>query len=586
MLKDIAGHLHEMNITEVLSWLQKMINLLVEGLIIVDGNGKIKLINSTSKDILGLSDDELMNKNIIDLFPETDPDLLLKSPSIEVARKVKWRDRKLSIRRIPLIVGNEIPGTIVIFQDETEYSHMRGELTDLKNSVEILETILDNAYDGIIVVDEKGIITKFNRAYEEFLDIKEEDILGKHVADVIENTRMHIVVKTGKAEIGDVQKIQGNEMVASRIPIKKNGKIVGAVGKVLFQDVEELKSLAQRVESLENRINFYKNEIKRLQEAKYSFENIVTQNKKMNYLKKMARKAAESNSTVLIQGESGTGKELFAHAIHKASYQKYGAFIRVNCAAIPRELIESELFGYEEGSFTGARKDGKPGKFELASGGTIFLDEIGAMPLDMQVKLLRVLQEKEFERIGGNQTLPLNARIITATNEELDKSVAEGSFRNDLYYRVNVIRIQIPPLRERRDDIPILSRYMLKELTAELHLDEKELADETIDLLIAYDWPGNVRELHNFLERALNFSTERMIRPDDLPQMLLDKTGSHPVREIDSLADVVAQAEIDAIIETLSKTNGNRTKAAELLGIHRTSLYQKINKYNIDLSKV
>ena len=476
----------------------------------------------------------------------------------------------------------------MFFQDIKKEVSVEKKMKKMKKYIKVLETILDNAYEGIIVVDKEGFIKKFNHAYEEFLGVKEKDILGKHVTEVIENTRMHKVAQSGEKEVGYVQELKGHKIIASRIPIKDNGKIIGAVGKILFQDIAELKSLAQRFEVLENKLNYYKNEVERLQQAKYSFENIISQDSKMEYLKKVAKKAADSNSTVLIQGESGTGKELFAHAIHKSSHRKFGAFVRVNCAAIPRNLLESELFGYEPGAFTGAGKKGKPGKFELANGGTIFLDEIGAMPLEMQAKLLRVIQEREFERVGGTETIDLDVRIIAATNENLEKEVKKGSFREDLYYRINVIRLHLPPLKDRSGDIELLAKSLLKKLCNELEIEEKKISDKAIEKLKSYDWPGNVRELHNFIERALNLAPGKIIYPEHLPQIITKKESKNIKnnKSKDTLKEIVANAEKKAIIEAINNADGNRTKAARDLGIHRTSLYHKIDKYNIKLDNV
>lgn len=574
----------EKSYNEIIKWFEAIIDSVHNGIIAIDATGEVIFFNRASQKMLGFKKEEVIGRKINDVIPESHLMQTLEKGLEEIGQRLVINNKEIYSNRTPILFNSDIVGAIAVFQDVTELKSMKGELKELRESINILETILNNAYEGIIIVDKNGYITKFNRAYEEFLGIKEEDIIGKHVTDVIENTRMHIVTKTGKPEIGHVQRIQGHDMIASRIPIKVNGEVIGAVGKVLFQDVEELKSLAQRMEVLENKLNYYKSEIKRMQEAKYSFDNIITENKQMNYLKKLARRAADSNSTVLIQGESGTGKELFAHAIHKASYRKYGAFIRVNCAAIPKDLLESELFGYESGAFTGARKEGKPGKFELANGGTIFLDEIGAMPLEMQAKLLRVLQEREFERIGGTNTISFDVRIIAATNENLEEEVSKGNFREDLYYRLNVIRLQIPPLRERKDDIPILARAILKELVNELQMGPKELTESAINLLKEYSWPGNVRELHNYIERAVNFSSGRLILPKHLPPVLLSSKGKNQYEEVGELKKIVAEAEINAIKEALKHTGGNRTEAARLLGIHRTSLYQKIDRYKIDMS--
>lgn len=467
-----------------------------------------------------------------------------------------------------------------------EDQEAKNELEKLKQSLEVMKDILDHEYQGMVLVDAEGRIVKFN--YEKLLGIKEKDVLGKHVDEVIDNTRLHIVIKTGKKEINEIQKIQGKDMIATRIPIIKNGKVIGAIGSVVFKDVRELKPLIQKIEIFEKTFNKYKGEIRKMHEATYSFDHIITQNKRMEHLKELAKRAAESNSTVLIQGESGTGKEYFAHAIHKASLRRYGSFVRINCAAIPRELLEAELFGYEEGAFTGARKEGKLGKLEIANGGTVLLDEIGSMPLEMQAKLLRVLEEREFERIGGTERISLDIRVIASTNEELEEAIAKGKFRQDLYYRLNVIRLNIPPLRERLDDVPLLARYMVKDLANKLGIAPKEIAYETMDILQNYDWPGNVRELRNVIESALNLAKGSMIYPENLPEYMIKKAKgkTETPQESTLLKDIVAEAEIKAIREALITTNGNRTEAAKKLGIHRTALYKKIAAYGLDIRRI
>jgi len=455
------------------------------------------------------------------------------------------------------------------------------KLAELRDSFEMLEDVLNYAYEGYVLVDPQGKIVKMN--YEKLLGIKEEDAIGKPVEEIIENTRMHIVVKTGAKELRDVQRIQGHDMITNRIPIIKQGKVIGAVGTVLFKDVSEVKELAHQLLDLQSKINKYRGEIERIEGSKYSFDSIITRNSKMNYLKKVGSMAAETNSTVLITGESGTGKELFAHAIHRASYRKGEAFIAINCAAIPKELLESELFGYDSGAFTGARKQGKVGKFELARGGTIFLDEIGDMPLEMQAKILRVLESKEFERVGSNKKMSFDARVIAATNENIEEAIKKGKFREDLYYRLNVITIEIPPLRERMEDIELLSEEILSYLLKEMKLGEKFLAKETIKILKSYSWPGNVRELRNILERAINLSPGKIILPEHLPERLIDKISysTEDLKDIPLLKDVVIESEIEAINKALIFTKGNKSLAAEKLGIHRTALYKKIDKYNI-----
>ncbi len=465
---------------------------------------------------------------------------------------------------------------------ESKYEDSNLQIDEFKQGLEYMKDILDNAYQGIVLVNHEGRIVKWN--YEKLFGIKEEDVLGKPVDEVIENSRLHIVVKTGKKELCDVQRIQGHDMIASRTPIIKNGKIIGAVGTVLFKDVKEVKDLAKKLKTLESTVDKYKDEISKMYSANYSFVNIITQNEKMLELKKIARRAANSNSTVLVQGESGTGKEYFAHAIHNASSRRHAPFIRVNCAAIPHELLESELFGYEGGAFTGARKEGKIGKLELANEGTLLLDEIGSMPYSMQAKLLRVLEEREFERIGGNSRIKIDIRVIASTNEDLQIAVKEGRFRQDLFYRLNVVEIDIPPLRDRLDDIPILCEYILNHLVQNMGFTKKMVTDKAKLALSLYNWPGNVRELRNVLERAANISSGEYIKLEHLPEFisnsfLIDSACDNTCL----LKDVVAKAEINAIMEALKLANGSRTEAAKYLGIHRTALYKKMANYGIDI---
>jgi transcriptional regulator with PAS, ATPase and Fis domain len=376
-------------------------------------------------------------------------------------------------------------------------------------------------------------------------------------------------------------------MIASRTPIIKNGKIIGAVGTILFKDVKEVKDLAKKLKVLENTVGKYKEEIIKMYSAQYSFDNIITQNEKMLKVKNIARKAAHSNSTVLIQGESGTGKEYFAHAIHMASNRRHASFIRVNCAAIPHELLESELFGYEGGAFTGARKEGKIGKLELANEGTILLDEIGSMPFSMQAKLLRVLEDKEIERIGGNNRIKVDIRVIASTNEDLRTAVKEGRFRQDLFYRLHVVEIEIPTLRERLDDIPILIEYMLAQLAQNMGFAHKDVTDKVKLAFSLYNWPGNVRELRNVLERAANISSGDKIKLEHLPEYISSGFLKDSHQESTCLLkDAVAKAEISAIMEALRLANGSRTEAAKYLGIHRTALYKKMAGYGIDITSL
>ncbi len=435
------------------------------------------------------------------------------------------------------------------------------------------------ADSNVVVVDSEGYIQILTRSFAEFLGVDPERSIGKHVTEVIENTRMHIVAKTGNPEVAEPQKIKEDYIIATRSPVIKKGKIVGAVGKVVFDNLGQVSALSKRLSSLMNELNKSKGIINARNKAYYTFDNLMGKSRTFIEVKNQAKKAAKSDSNVLILGESGTGKELFAHAIHNKSRRSMGAFVKVNCAAIPIELMESELFGYEEGSFTGAKKGGKIGKFEVADGGTIFLDEIGELPLHMQVKLLRVLQEKEIERVGATSTIPVDVRIIAATNRNLTEMVAKREFRLDLYYRLKVMQFTIPSLKERTEDIKILIHYFLEKYQDLLKKRAKGINEQATYLLCRYSWPGNIRELENTIERALNMVDEgEFIAPKHLPEEITGYKQKFPIRP---LSEVIEETERSAIFDCLNMMGGNKSETAKHLGISRTSLYEKMNKYDL-----
>jgi len=488
--------------------------------------------------------------------------------------EIQLGEKAINVEISPIQFDENEKGALIIFP--------RSKESDLdKIHLDILDTMLNTANEWVVVVDDKGIITMMSKAYKEFVGM--EDVVGKHVTEVIENTRMHIVVKTGIQEIGEIQEIRGNRMVAMRIPIIKEGKIVGAVGKVMFKDMSNFYSISKKLVNLEREIEYYKNELGKERRSKYSFIDIIGNSQEIQKVKDMAAKVAKTDSNVLIYGESGTGKELFAHSIHSASKRSAAPFIKVNCAAIPAQLLESELFGYEDGAFTGAKKGGKKGKFELANNGTILLDEIGYMPMDMQVKLLRVIQEKEIERVGGNILKNIDFRIIAATNKNLEESIKLVEFREDLYYRLDVMKITIPPLRERREDIIDLSNSLMKKVASKLGIYAEGISKEAMNYLYNYNWPGNIRELENVIERALNLmDAELFITAEQLPDRITQNKKKHFDKGTSDLKEIIEVLEKEVIEEKLKINGGNKNKTAKQLGISRVGLYKKIEKYNLE----
>lgn len=454
----------------------------------------------------------------------------------------------------------------------------------LEEKIEFLELVIDNIYNGVVITDPNGKIIYFNKPYGEFLGVNPELQIGKDVREVIENTRMHLVAKTGKAEINKAHNIKGQDMVVQRIPIRKNGKVIGVFGQVMFKNVNDVTTLAKELSLLESKIKLYEEELMSLRSTRYTFDSIVGVSQTINNIKKEALKAANTNLPVLITGESGTGKEVFAQAIHNLSDRRAYPFVRINCSAIPKDLLEIELFGYEGGSFTGANREGKYGKFELAHKGTIFLDEIGDMPLEMQPKLLRVLEEKEIERIGGKAPIKVDFRLICASNQNMEELVSSGKFRKDLFYRINVIRLNIPPLRERKEDI-IPIAYNILNSVLDPNVGRKfTINQKAEEILKNYIWLGNVRELINVLSRIIHFIDRDEIMPFDIPAYIRN-ANPETVNSFEKLTlDKVTQdIEKEEIIKALIKSNNNKTQAAKILGIHRTHLYKKLKKYSINV---
>jgi len=561
--------------------IDNIINLLPFGILVLDVNGIVTFINEEGIRILNLNPKDILHKKINEIFPDLQLDDLIKEDLDLKFYTAKYNHIDIVlIKKSTLDIGG-IKRTCIIFHKKSVYKRFIEYLDDEIEYALLLKTVMETTDDAIVYVDKNGYIKLFTQAYANYLGIKIEDAIGKHVTEVIENTRMHIVVETGITEYEDVQKIKGKKMIATRIPVFVNGEVVGAVGKVLFKDINELKYLYKKVSKIEKELKLYKNEFNMANRPKYNLKDIIGESKEILRLKEFTKKIAKSNSNVLILGESGTGKELFAHAIHNNSSRAKYPFIKVNCGAIPYELLESELFGYEEGSFTGAKRGGKIGKIKAADGGTIFLDEIGDLPLSMQVKLLRFIQDKEIEKIGSIHSEEVDVRIVAATNKNLEEMINMGLFRLDLYYRLSVVTLRIPPLRGRKEDIPILSKYLIDKISKKNNIKVDGISEDALEYLKKYDWPGNVRELENIIERAVNvLDGETIITSKHLPSKIRGIMKNKVVRE---LKEVIEEAERQAIIDSLIICKGNRTLAAETLGISRTSLYEKMAKYNIKM---
>ena len=366
----------------------------------------------------------------------------------------------------------------------------------------------------------------------------------------------------------------------SALPLIKNGKLIGVVSTE--RDVSEITNLSRELEFTKEKLDYLQVEVRKMNEDKFSFGNIVGKSKIMTHTIDRAYQVASTTSSVLISGESGTGKEVFARAIHQSSGRE-GAFVAINCSAIPESLFESEMFGYESGAFTGALSKGKIGKIEIANGGTLFLDEIGDMPLHMQAKLLRVLQERQLMRVGGDKSISLDVRVISATHRNLEDMVKAGTFREDLYYRLNVVNIKLPSLSDRIEDAPLFVKLFIEEFCRVNHMKVPNISPEILNMLMNYSWPGNIRELKNMVEHLVVFSKNNEIQIDTLPEYINnkeDKTIS--IKNEKSLTDLIRKTEIKAIHDAMKECGNNKQQAAKLLDIPRSTLYYKIKFYDLN----
>ncbi|MFV3012104.1 sigma-54-dependent Fis family transcriptional regulator [Clostridium botulinum] len=442
----------------------------------------------------------------------------------------------------------------------------------LLETYQYMNTIVDSISSGIYVVDFRGKIKTINKAACNILGIEDKDVLDKNVENILPNWH-HIFerIKNGKP-YEDKEAVLNDKLIKGRYnvsatPIQIENKIIGMV--IVFKEIKTVLDLVNKYSGMR---------------AVYNFEDIIGESKEIKKVINYAKSISSSPSTVLIEGESGTGKELLAQSIHNYGDRRENSFIALNCGAIPKSLIESELFGYEDGAFTGARRGGHAGKFELANGGTLFLDEIGEMPLDMQVSLLRVLQEGYVTRVGGDKIIPVDVRIIAATNKDLKKEVEKGTFRQDLYYRLSVIPIKLPPIRERKGDLPILIKYFFRIKSIKLNKPMPHIKEDIYHNMLQYNWPGNIRELENFIENIVNLRGDSSFMLEEDFKNIEDKHNFHEnnigllySNKIRTLEEI----EKEAIINTVNEYNRNMSQSAKALGITRATLYSKLKKYNI-----
>ncbi len=453
---------------------------------------------------------------------------------------------------------------------------------------DITEEAFDNIYEAICICDSEGEVIYWNKSSEKLYNIKKENIIGTIIDDSFPNALANKVFKEKKPIKNLIhQPVEGKSVVVSAVPIFNSKNKMTAV-ITTDRDITEAVHLSEMLKKEKEKSKFFESQYKEHIAKQYSFSGIISKNKKIIEAVTLSQRVAPSKANIMITGESGTGKDVFARAIHDASGRK-GKFIAVNCSAIPDELLESELFGYESGAFTGASREGKVGKFELADGGTLFLDEIADMPMKMQSKLLRVLQDGIISKLGSEKNIETDVRIIAATNKNLREAIENEQFRTDLFYRLAVVSIELPPLRERRDDIRELTKLFIKEFSDKEKIEIKSIDEKIYEIFEAYSWEGNIRELRNVIQRIVILSNDGIIKKEDIPQYITEIYSKNTEREINNFLyeisdfnEAIKNLEIKMITEAMKKAGGNKSDAAKLLNINRSTLYYRLGLYNLE----
>lgn len=560
--------------------------IIPDGIAVIGKDCNIVVFNEAASRITGYSEDDVVGESCGILFEKNSDGMNFLKESLRDNRaftnlafniKTKKESKKNVLASITPIVRNEnVISAVLVFRDTKEMLNLAEELeertTELIDQKNKLDAIFNSNIEGTFTIDDGWNVTSFNAAAEKITGYKESEAIGKKCWQIFNSTicrngcHMEQTMKKGKPTIGNELEIISKS--GRRVPIRVNSAIlinnknekIGAVET--FIDISEIKNLSEHLDE------------------RFKYENIVGKNKEIKQIINVLESVSQTDSSVLITGESGTGKELAARAIHLNSHRRTGPFTAVNCSAFAESLIESELFGHEKGAFTGAIKS-KVGRFELANGGTLFLDEIGDLSITVQTKLLRVLETREIERVGSNKPIKIDTRIIAATNKNLEREIEAGRFREDLYYRINVMNIQLPPLRERKDDLPILVNHFIEKFNSKFERNIKHFSSSAFDILMDYNWPGNIRELENVIEHCFVLCDSDIIQIEHLPKRLREREFNTIQSSDANNFNHIKDAERNIIINTLKKHNGNRSKTAEELNIHPTTLWRKMKKFNL-----
>lgn len=574
-----------------------VLNNSINGVLIFDNKFIILFSNIVAQKLFEHKS-SMAGKSLLDFIPQ---DLInkRKEDKTENFHKIKLKDKIIAYNVIPILKNDISQGYAVIFQDISKYESIVEEIGEFKALNRRLEAIIDSSYDGIFVTDGKANTILANKAYERITGVKLEDILGRNMRELVKEGYFSesgslSAIEEGKQVTLKQRLVSGKEILITSTPVYTTRKNIEFI-VTNVRDISDLVNLKEKLSATEALNEKYRSELENMKEQMIDTPEIIVKDKRMVQTVQTAIKVAKVDTTVLLMGETGVGKGQFAKLIHKHSARSHKRLVEINCGAIPKNLIESELFGYDSGAFTGALKKGKMGVFELANNSTLFLDEIADLEIDMQVKLLKVLEEKNVKRIGGEESKPINVRIIAASNKNLKEMVDKGLFREDLYYRLNIIPVVIPSLRERKDDIIPLCLNFLDEFNARYEM-KKYIVSSVLDCFTEYDWPGNVRELKNLMERLVVISQEDKIDEELLPQHILGKsvTLKEEKKIIDkeeteaegssieeyegmNLKDATLRFQQHLINRTIDKL-GSQRKAAKCLGVDPSTICRKLNE--------
>jgi PAS domain S-box-containing protein len=565
--------------------LDTVINSAYNGIITIDTDGNVRLINSAAEKMLGMLKKDVLGHPLSQILPDSNLYDVVRSGKTDFGQKIKFEDKILVTNKSPLAHKNNIIGAVAVFQDISDFELISEELHYTKSLKEELATIIESSFDGIYLTDRSGKILRVNEAFTRITGIGSEELLNKTIDELVERgVFKHAIPLQALADGRPVTTSQevrtGKTILVTSNPIMDEDKHITSIVHNA-RDITELNNLKNKLEQTESLSQHYREQLNKIKIS----NKYITKARSSKALIELVMRLSAVDTTVLITGESGVGKEIIAQILHENSDRRDKLMVTVNCAAIPENLLESELFGYEAGAFTGASRKGKIGAFELADGGTIFLDEISELPFNLQSKLLRALQQKEITRLGGNKPLKVNVRIIAATNQNLLDMVAKKEFRNDLFYRLNVIPVNIPPLRDRREEIPDFVSHFTKLFNKKYNIN-KRFDERAVHDLIQYNWPGNVRELQNMIERNMITSEKDVIKNldfgEDKPDRYrIDAAFKEPASAL-QLKTAVENLERDIIQDALHH-HGTSRKAAFALGISQPTIVRKASKYKIKM---